>query len=97
MFDKLFKNLKPAIYNYKKNTLKSLDTEKRFFGVMAQDIRAGLEKEGFNPDDFSIVQTHEANSEFDKQHYSVDYVQLIPILIHKIKEMQEEIENLKKQ
>ena len=87
MFDKLFAKLKPAIFNYK-DTLSELDTNKTFIGVMAQDIIEGLEEEGFDPSKFSIV-----NME-DTEFYSVDYIQLIPILISKIKQLEDRLETL---
>jgi len=90
MFDKLFKRLKPAVFNYKEGTgISELDTERKFIGVMAQDIRQGLADEGLDADDFSIVHLN------PNGFYSVDYVQLIPILINRIKKMEDEIRILK--
>ncbi|MCK5767292.1 MAG: hypothetical protein KAH35_02815 [Candidatus Atribacteria bacterium] len=90
MFDKLFKVLKPVVFNYKKDKIEGLDTDKKFIGVMAQDIRKGLVVEGFDPDEFSIVQTDENG------YYTVDYVQLIPILIDRIKKLEDEVKNIKR-
>ena len=89
MFEKLFARLKPAVFNYKENILDELDTEKAYFGVMAQDILNGLESEGLNPDDFSIVKLEKSG------YLSVDYIQLIPILISRIKKLEHEMETLK--
>jgi len=84
----LFKNLKPAIYKYN-STLPNLDTDKFTFGIMAQDIRTGLEESGYDPDDYSIVKMNSSG------YYSVDYVQLIPVLISEINNLKSEINEIK--
>lgn len=89
MFEKMFSRLKPAVFNYKKDKIDTLDTDRKFIGVMAQDIRDGLRDEGFNPDEFSIVNMDETG------YYSVDYVQLIPILISRIKKLEKDVQSLK--
>jgi hypothetical protein len=85
--DKLFDNLVP--YRYKYNTKKDgLETKLETFGVMAQDIRKGIEDSGFNPDNYSIVQK-------DKDgYYYVDYNQLIPVLIKEIKTLQKKVHTI---
>lgn len=89
MFDKFFARLKPAMFNYKKEEyIPELDTEKTFFGVMAQDIRQGLIDEDLDPDDFSIVTMQPTG------YYAVDYDQLIPILISKIKTLETRVKTL---
>lgn len=85
---KLFKNLKPAIFKYN-NRVRNLETEKFTMGVMAQDIRKGLEESGFNPDEFTIVQKDNTG------YYSVDYIQLIPVLISEINSLKQDINKLK--
>jgi len=85
MFEKLFKALKPCMFNYKVDKIDALDTEKTFLGIMAQDIRTGLEAEGLDPDKFSVVQKQETG------YYAVDYVQLIPVLVSKIKSLEDKI------
>ena len=85
-FEGLFQNLKPAIYNYK--DMNGLDSTKLFFGVMAQDIQKGLSDDGYDPKEFSIVKEKDG-------FLSVDYVQLIPLLISKIKELESEVGKLK--
>lgn len=89
MFRKLFNNLRPAVFNYKENPQLGLSSEKTVIGVMAQDIVEGLRLSGVNPDDFSIVTRDEYG------FYKVDYSQLIPILISEIRELKNEIQNLK--
>lgn len=86
---KIFEHLKPCMYKYN-NKLPNLETEKFTMGVMAQDIRMGIEASGHNPDDFTIVQ------KIKDDYYGVDYVQLIPVLISKIKELEQEIHKLQK-
>lgn len=56
---------------------------------MAQDIRKGLEESGYEPDDYSIVKMNNTG------YYSVDYIQLIPILISEINYLKKEIKALK--
>ena len=89
MFENFLKRLKPAIFNYKDAGI-NLDTEKTYIGVMAQDIIKAIELEGLNYEDFSIVKLE--NSGF----YSVDYIQLIPILISKINSLEEKINKLER-
>jgi len=89
MFDKLWTKIKPAVFKYKKNKI-GIDDDKIYIGVMAQDIIDGLSEEGYNIKDFSII-----NME-DTGYYSVDYIQLIPILISRIKKLEKEIEIIKK-
>ena len=89
MFDKLWKEIKPSIFRYKKIDELGLSDEKIVIGVMAQDIREGLSKGGYNPNDFSVVQME------DTGYYSVDYIQLIPILINRVKKLESEIEKMK--
>lgn len=89
MYSKLFDNLKPATFNYK-NPSEINVSEKIYFGIMAQDIQEGLKLEGKNPNDYSILS--------EKYGYlAVDYIQLIPILISKVKELELEIKILKEQ
>ena len=88
MFERVFDRLKPAIFKYKKDMVDGLQTEKQVFGIMAQDIRDGLKDEGFSPDDFSIVEMQ------DTGYYSVDYIQLIPLLVSKIKQLELDIRRL---
>jgi len=57
---------------------------------MAQDIRQGIKDSGENPDNYTIVKMNETG------YYSVDYVQLIPILIKEIQMLKEKIENIQK-
>jgi len=85
---KLFENLKPCMYKYN-DKLPGLEQEKFTMGVMAQDIRKGIEESGHNPDNFTVVQKQESG------YYAVDYVQLIPILISKIKELENIINTIK--
>jgi len=86
--DKLFDALKPYRYKYN-NKVKGLDTVKYSMGIMAQDIRQGIIDSGEDPDDFNIVQMN--NTGF----YSVDYIQLIPILVKEIQDLKQEIKELK--
>jgi len=86
---KLFEYLKPCFYKYN-DRIPNLETDKYTMGIMAQDIRMGIEASGFNPDEFSIVQKD------DTGYYHVKYVQLIPVLVAKIKELEEEINQIKK-
>lgn len=81
---KIFDELKPAIYKYN-DKLDGLESKKFTFGVMAQDIIKGIKKSGKNPDNYSIVKMNENG------YYSVDYIQLIPILIKEIQELKEKI------
>ena len=85
---KLFENLKPCMYKYN-NKIAGLETEKFTMGVMAQDIRKGIDESGYDPDEFSIIKMN------DNGYYSVDYIQLIPILISKIRELEKDINKLK--
>jgi hypothetical protein len=87
MFKNLFDNLKPAIFKYN-DKLDITKDNKYQIGVMAQDIREGLEKSGKNPDDFSIVKKE------DNGYYSVDYIQLIPILISEIQKLEKRVKEL---
>jgi len=87
---KLFEYLKPCMYKYNKKK-PGLDTDNFTMGIMAQDIRMGIEASGYNPDNFTIVRKD------NDGYYSVDYVQLIPVLISKIKELEEEINQIKKE
>ena len=83
-FKELFKNLKPAIFKY--NPKFDITKDNKYqIGLMAQDIREGLEKSGKNPDDFSIVKKE------NNGYYSVDYIQLIPILVSEIKELEKRL------
>ncbi len=79
MFDKL----KPAVFRY--NGKNGTDVKKIQMGVMAQDIVDGLVAEGLNPEEFGIIQKNEYG------YYMVDYVQLIPILISRIKKLEEKV------
>lgn len=85
MFKKLFDHLKPAVFRYN-NTYNLGD--KKAIGVMAQDIIKGLKSEGMDYKDFSIIHTDENG------FLSVDYTQLIPVLISRIKDLEITIENL---
>lgn len=86
-YNLLFDCLNPACYTYK-DSLKIGMQEKKYFGVMAQDILLGLEKEGLDVKEYSIIT--------EKNGYlAVDYIQLIPILISKIKELEIELKKLK--
>jgi hypothetical protein len=87
--DKLFDALRPAMYKYN-DKISSLETEKITFGVMAQDIRRGIENSGYDPDNYSIVKMN------DTGYYSVDYVQLIPILIKEIQILDKKVQELEK-
>lgn len=85
--DKLFEHLIPYTYKYN-NKIDGLETEKETFGVLAQDIRKGIEASGYDADNYSIVKMNNTG------YYSVDYVQLIPILIKEIKILQQKIQTL---
>jgi len=82
--NKLFKSLRPASFRYK------FDDTKIYFGVMAQDIEEGLINEGWDPESFSILQKDENG------FFKVDYIQLIPVLIAKIKELENRLEMIEK-
>jgi hypothetical protein len=87
--DKLFENLVPYSYKYNEE-VQGLETDLCSFGVMAQDIRKGIEESGHDPDNYSIVRS-------DKEGYFyVDYNQLIPILIKEIKILQTRVDKLEK-
>jgi uncharacterized protein YqfB (UPF0267 family) len=75
------------MYNYN-GKIDGLETKKTTIGVVAQDIREGISESGYNPDDFTIVKLN------DNGFYSVDYVQLIPVLIDKINELEARLEKL---
>lgn len=86
-YDILFNNLKSAEYTYIDNEL-NLPSGIQF-GVMAQDIKEGLELQGKIPEDYSIIKMN------DNGFYSVDYLQLIPLLITKVQELEKEIKTMK--
>lgn len=85
--NKLFENLKPCTYQYN-DKVQGLETEKITIGVIAQDIRKGIEESGENPDDYSIVQKQ------DTGYFAVDYIQLIPVLIKEINTLKDRLEIL---
>ncbi len=89
MLDKLFKYLKPATYNYIYDKERGLDSQKTHIGVMAQDIIEGIQASGEDYKKYSIIQD-------DGERYSVDYVQLIPILIKELHRLNDKIEVLEK-
>lgn len=86
----LFKHLKPCMYKYN-DKISGLETNKFTMGIMAQDIRMGIEASGYNPDNFTVVNMGREG------YYQVDYVQLIPVLISKINELEEQVNQLKKE
>lgn len=88
MLDELFKELKPAMFNYSGEN--GLDSEKINFGVMAQDIERGIINSGYSPEHFSILNKDEAG------YFMVDYIQLIPLLISKIKQLEQRLEEIEK-
>ena len=89
MFNKLWGKIKPSLFRYKNNDELGLSDEKICIGVMAQDIIEGLEEEGFDPNNFSIIKKELTG------YYSVDYIQLIPIMINRIKKLEKDIESIK--
>ena len=78
------------MYKYN-DKISGLETNKFTMGIMAQDIRMGIEASGYNPDNFTVVQQDNTG------YYQVDYVQLIPVLISKINELEEQVNQLKKE
>lgn len=73
-------NLNPVQYNYIHD-----ERKKQHYGLIAQDV------ENIFPD--LIKETYDTTHKTNIK--SVNYVELIPILIHKMKQMQTEINNLK--
>ena len=89
MLNALFENLNPAVYRYTDNAKLKLSSAKKQIGIIAQDIRKGISQSGENPDEYSIVEKRNGD-----EFYSVEYTQLIPVLISKIKELEKRIEFL---
>jgi hypothetical protein len=87
MFRTIFKYLRPAVYTYKQDNNLGL-SEKKTFGIMAQDVQQGFLAEGLDWRDYSILTR-------DKEgNFMVDYSQLIPLLIKEIHVLQDRVQEL---
>ncbi|GEM_PF-3216646 len=76
------KGINPVEFRYN-----SLDNSKHL-GVIAQDLEAVLNDCGINTKDYSIIKIDENGN------YSVNYIEIIPLLIKSVQSLQEQVENL---
>lgn len=76
------KNLNPVEFKF--NTM---DNSKHF-GLVAQELEKVLNKNDFITEDYSIIHINE------KGEYSVNYTEIIPLLIRAIQGLQEKFDNL---
>jgi len=86
-YDKIL-YLMPAKYNFKND-----DSKKIHFGFIAQEL------EEFFPElveNKEIIEENSNNEETEKNVKTVNYLELIPIMINKIQDLQEQINDLKK-
>lgn len=88
MFRNIFMYLKPAVFTYKQDVEGLALPKGQTFGIMAQDLEAGLMACGVNPDEYSIL------GKDQRGNLMVDYMQLIPLLITEIKDLQERVQEL---
>lgn len=82
---KIFERLRPVVYKYIDNQ----HYDKKYIGILAQDIIDGFNDEELDYKDYSIIKNN------DNGMFSVDYIQIIPLLIAKIKELEQDIQVLK--
>jgi len=81
------KKLKPAEYNYKQIDYfgSSFDTQKKYLGFVAQDVKELLDTE-----DYAVVKK-------DKNgYYMIDYYQFIAPMVKAIQELSDKVEGLEK-
>ncbi len=82
---KLFDLLKPAQYKFKKKLDK---TGKWHMGFYAQDILKSLKDIGITPEEYALVNKGENG------YYSINYTELIPMLVEQVQELKKRIEVL---
>lgn len=82
---KLINLLKPVTYKFKKKLDK---TGKRHIGFYAQDLIENMKTVGLDPDEYGLVEMG------TNGYYSINYTELIPLLVANIQEMNHRIEVL---
>lgn len=87
------KKLKPKKYRYKDVNSR---TKSKRYGLIAEDIAQVLQEEGKTLDDFNGLRYDEDPITGDKE-YGIIYTEFIPILIQSVKELNAEVEDLRKE
>lgn len=83
--NKLFDLLNPVQYKFKKKLDK---TGKWHMGFYAQDILKSMKDVDINPEDYAIV------DKGDNGYYSINYTEMIPMLVEQVQELKRRIEVL---
>lgn len=81
--------LNPIIFSYKND-----NTDKKHYGLLAQEIEKVF-PELVEHKNYSIYD-NEYNPQYVKQFKTVNYIEFIPIMLAKMKQMQNDIDELKK-
>jgi len=78
--NEIINKIRIATFRYKD---KVTPNNKKYFGVMAQDLAKILD-----PEEYSVVRMEEDG------FYAVDYIQLVPLLIKHVQELEKRIDDL---
>lgn len=89
----IINELKPCSFNYNLD-----DSDRTYFGFIAQDVEDILEKHGMNIDKSSLIRKDadmNNKSEDPTEYYSLNYVQFIPLIIDAYQELYHIVSELK--